>query len=137
MTILNNDSDFLNNEIYRNIDPYLILIKSYENDIKIDMGHIILLAILLDVEKKYRELINKEGKLIARKKMEDAGIFVKGTDYVSGEYLKKKIGRESRGAVHSRLQDLKKLGFKIVSKPGRCGGYRIVEVPQWFNQKSF
>jgi biotin operon repressor len=87
---------------------------------------------LLYVNETYAKLIEEFGKKKARKILEEKEIFSKNSDYISGEYLKKYIKRDSRGAVHSRIKDLKSLGFEIHTKPGFLGGYKLLKTPEWF-----
>ncbi|AEH07353.1 HTH domain-containing protein [Methanothermococcus okinawensis] len=116
----------------KNLDFWTFLEHAYEKDLKLDLGHFIILCILLEVNKTYAKLIEEFGKKKARKILEEKGIFSKNSDYISGEYLKKYINRESRGAVHSRIKDLKSLGFEIHTKPGFLGGYKLLKTPEWF-----
>ncbi len=120
----------------KEFDFWTFLEKAYEKDVKLDLGHFKILSMLLSIYESYNELIKDFGKIKARRILENEGIFSKNSDYVSGEYLKKYIKRDSRGAVHSRINDLKKLGFEIHTKPGYLGGYKLLKTPQWFSQKS-
>lgn len=95
-----------NNISINNIDIVLFLENCYKNNLKIDIGHLNILISLLNSE-----------------------------NYISGEYLKKIINRDSRGAVHNRINDLKQIGFNIKSKPGTFGGYYIESIPPWFKLK--
>ncbi|HIQ32631.1 MAG TPA: HTH domain-containing protein [Methanothermococcus okinawensis] len=114
------------------LDFWTFLKEAYKRNIKLDLGHFIILMKLLEINKEYRDLIKKYGKKNARKIMEDKGVFSKNSEYVSGEYLKKFIGRSSRGAVYSRIKDLQSLGFEIETKPGALGGYKLLKTPKWF-----
>ncbi|HIP84432.1 MAG TPA: HTH domain-containing protein [Methanothermococcus okinawensis] len=115
-----------------NLDFWTFLKEAYKRNIKLDLGHFIILMKLLEINREYRDLIEKYGKRDARKILEDKGIFSKNSEYVSGEYLKRFISRSSRGAVYSRIKDLQSLGFEIKTKPGALGGYRLVKTPKWF-----
>ncbi|MBW9223417.1 HTH domain-containing protein [Methanothermococcus sp. SCGC AD-155-E23] len=114
------------------LDFWTFLKEAYKRNIKLDLGHFIILMKLLEINKEYRDLIKRYGKKNARKIMEDKGVFSKNSEYVSGEYLKKFIGRSSRGAVYSRIKDLQSLGFEIETKPGALGGYKLLKTPKWF-----
>ena len=127
----------LNSKSYKkDFEFWTFLEHAYDKNIKLDLGHFKILGILLSVYETYNDLIKEFGKVKARKILEGEGIFSKNSDYVSGEYLKKYIKRDSRGAVHSRIKDLKSLGFEIHTKPGYLGGYKLLRTPEWFNQKS-
>lgn len=114
------------------LDFWSFLREAYKKNIKLDLGHFIILIKLLEINKEYNNLIKIHGKRNARKILEDKGIFSKNSEYVSGEYLKKCISRNSRGAVYSRIKDLQSLGFEIKTKPGALGGYKLLKTPQWF-----
>ncbi|WP_421077794.1 HTH domain-containing protein [Methanothermococcus sp. Ax23] len=116
----------------KDLDFWTFLEQAYEKDLKLDLGHFIILCILLYVNETYAKLIEEFGKKKARKILEEKEIFSKNSDYISGEYLKKYIKRDSRGAVHSRIKDLKSLGFEIHTKPGFLGGYKLLKTPEWF-----
>ncbi|ENN96800.1 Helix-turn-helix type 11 domain-containing protein [Methanocaldococcus villosus KIN24-T80] len=116
-------------------DFWTFLKKAYEKDIKLDIGHFILLNLLIGVKDIYKKLINEIGEEEARKILEKNRIFTKNSDYVSGEFLKNYINRKSRVAVHNRIKDLKTLGFKIESKSGPFGGYKLIEYPEWFKKE--
>lgn len=116
----------------RNFDFWTFLEKAYEKNLKLDLGHFKLLSVLLNVSEIYKELSDELGKKDARKMLEKEGIFTKNSEYVSGEYLKKYIERDSRVAVHNRINDLRKLDFIIETKPGPLGGYKLLKTPEWF-----
>ena len=116
----------------KTLDFWIFLEEAYKKNIKLDLGHFIILWILLNVNREYVNLSEKYGKKKARKILEDKGIFSKNSEYISGEYLKKYICRNSRGAVFSRINDLKSLGFEIKTKPGVLGGYKLLKTPKWF-----
>ncbi|WP_423792483.1 HTH domain-containing protein [Methanocaldococcus indicus] len=119
--------------IYRkDYDLWKFLEKAYEKNIKLDFGHFILLNILIGINELYSKLIEKYGKDKAKEILENSDIFVKNTDFISGEFLKSYINRKSRVAVHNRISDLKKLGFVIESKTGPYGGYKLIDTPEWF-----
>ena len=118
----------------KDYDFWEFLKKAYENNIKLDIGHFILLNILIGVNDMYRKLSEKFGEEEARKILERNKIFAKNSDFISGEFLKDYIDRKSRVAVHNRIKDLKTLGFKIESKSGPFGGYKIVGYPEWFKE---
>ena len=119
---------------YSNIklDFWTFLKEAYKKNIKLDLGHFIILIKLLEINREYNDLIRRYGKRDARKILEDKGVFSKNSEYVSGEYLKKYISRSSRGAVYSRIKDLQSLGFEIKTKPGALGGYKLLKTPKWF-----
>jgi biotin operon repressor len=116
----------------RNFEFWTFLEKAYEKNLKLDLGHFKLLSVLLNVNEIYNELSDELGKKDARKMLEKEGIFTKNSEYVSGEYLKKYIERDSRVAVHNRINDLRKLDFIIETKPGPLGGYKLLKTPEWF-----
>ncbi|CAB3287866.1 HTH_11 domain-containing protein [Methanocaldococcus lauensis] len=116
----------------KDYDFWEFLKKAYENNIKLDIGHFILLNILMGVNEIFKNLSKKYGTEEAKKILEKNRIFAKNSDFVSGEFLKNYIDRKSRVAVHNRIKDLKTLGFKIESKSGPFGGYKIVGYPEWF-----
>jgi biotin operon repressor len=116
----------------KDFDFWEFLKRAYESNVKLDIGHFIILNILIGVGELYRRLSEEVGKSQAQKILEKKGIFTKNSEYVSGEYLKKFIGRSSRVAVHNRIRDLKDLGFEIESKSGPLGGYKLVKIPEWF-----
>ena len=118
----------------KDYDFWEFLKKAYENNIKLDIGHFILLNILICVNDLYNKLSEKFGEEEARKILEKNKIFAKNSDFISGEFLKDYIDRKSRVAVHNRIKDLKTLGFKIESKSGPFGGYKIVGYPEWFKK---
>ena len=118
----------------KDYDFWEFLKKAYENNIKLDIGHFILLNILIGVNDLYHKLSEKFGDEEARKILEKNKIFAKNSDFISGEFLKDYIDRKSRVAVHNRIKDLKTLGFKIESKSGPFGGYKIVGYPEWFKK---
>ena len=101
------NNNYNNNKI--NIDFWTFLEQCYNNDIKIDLGHLKILSALL----------------------------YSNSNYVSGECLKKCIDRDSRGAVHTRIRDLKILGFEIITKSGNFGGYKLIKVPEWFKIREY
>ena len=119
----------------KTLDFWIFLEEAYKKNIKLDLGHFIILWILLNVNREYVNLIEKYGKKKAREILEDRGIFSKNSEYISGEYLKKYISRDSRGAVFSRINDLKSLGFEIKTKPGVLGGYKLLKTPKWFKME--
>ncbi|ABR56938.1 Helix-turn-helix type 11 domain protein [Methanococcus aeolicus Nankai-3] len=98
-----------NNNSNINIDFWTFLEQCYNNNVKIDLGHLKILTALLH----------------------------SNSNYVSGEYLKKCIDRDSRGAVHKRIRDLKILGFEIVTKSGNFGGYKLIKIPEWFKLSGY
>ncbi|HIQ38447.1 MAG TPA: HTH domain-containing protein [Methanothermococcus okinawensis] len=114
------------------LDFWSFLREAYKKNIKLDLGHFIILIKLLEINKEYNNLMRRYGKRNARKILENKGIFSKNSEYVSGEYLKRYISRNSRGAVYSRIKDLQSLGFEIKTKPGALGGYKLLKTPQWF-----
>ncbi|ACV25042.1 HTH domain-containing protein [Methanocaldococcus fervens] len=116
----------------KDYDFWKFLKKAYEHNVKLDIGHFILLNILIGVNDLYNKLSTKFGEEEARKILEKNKIFAKNSDFISGEFLKDYIDRKSRVAVHNRIKDLKTLGFKIESKSGPFGGYKIVGYPKWF-----
>ncbi|EHP84518.1 HTH domain-containing protein [Methanotorris formicicus] len=116
----------------KDFDFWEFLKKAYESDVKLDIGHFIILNILIGVGELYKRLSEEIGKNQAQKILEKKGIFTKNSEYVSGEYLKKFIGRSSRVAVHNRIRDLKNLGFEIEGKSGPLGGYKLIKTPEWF-----
>ncbi|MDK2789720.1 MAG: hypothetical protein PWP15_227 [Methanothermococcus sp.] len=116
----------------RNFEFWTFLEKAYEKNLKLDLGHFKLLSVLLNVSEIYKELSDELGKKDARKMLEKEGMFTKNSEYVSGEYLKKYIERDSRVAVHNRINELRKLGFIIETKPGPLGGYKLLKTPEWF-----
>ena len=118
----------------KDYDFWEFLKKAYENNIKLDIGHFILLNILIGVNDLYHKLSEKFEDEEARKILEKNKIFAKNSDFISGEFLKDYIDRKSRVAVHNRIKDLKTLGFKIESKSGPFGGYKIVGYPEWFKK---
>ncbi|XRP96396.1 helix-turn-helix domain-containing protein [Methanocaldococcus sp. 16A] len=118
----------------KDYDFWEFLKKAYENNIKLDIGHFILLNILIGVNDLYKKLAEKFGEEEARKILERNKIFAKNSDFISGEFLKDYIDRKSRVAVHNRIKDLKTIGFKIESKSGPFGGYKIVDYPEWFKK---
>ncbi len=117
----------------KNYDLWKFLEVAYNKNIKLDLGHFIILNLLIGINKLYEELSKKYGEETAREILEKNHIFIKNTDYISGEFLKRYIKRNSRVAVHNRIKDLKNLGFCICSKSGKFGGYKLIKCPEWFN----
>ncbi|ABO34428.1 Helix-turn-helix, type 11 domain protein [Methanococcus maripaludis C5] len=116
----------------RKIDFWTCLKKAFEKNVKIDIGHFKIICMFLDVMDFYENLSKDTSKKEARKILEKEGIFSKNSEYISGEYIKKHIDRESRVAVHNRINDLRKLEFSIETKPGPLGGYKLLKTPDWF-----
>ncbi|MCS3900921.1 HTH domain-containing protein [Methanococcus voltae] len=119
----------------RELEFWTFLEKAFEINLKLDLGHFKILCVFLDINDFYEDMSRKgmsntEIIEILRNK----GILSKNSEYISGEYLKNYIERDSRVAVHNRINDLKKLGFGITTKPGPLGGYKLYEFPSWFFQ---
>ncbi|ABR54684.1 Helix-turn-helix type 11 domain protein [Methanococcus vannielii SB] len=126
-------SDKLNiHKLSRKIDFWTFLERAFEKNVKIDIGHFKIISIFLDVMEFYESLSKDISKKEARKTLEKEGIFSKNSEYISGEYLKNHIDRDSRVAVHNRINDLRKLEFVIETKPGPLGGYKLLKTPKWF-----
>jgi len=126
-------SDRLNiHKSSRKIDFWTFLERAFEKNVKIDIGHFKIICIFLDVAEFYENLSKDISKKEARKTLEKEGIFSKNSEYISGEYLKNHIDRDSRVAVHNRINDLRKLDFTIETKPGPLGGYKLLKTPEWF-----
>ncbi|WP_456472176.1 HTH domain-containing protein [Methanocaldococcus sp.] len=118
----------------KDYDFWIFLEKAYENNVKLDIGHFILLNLLIGIYDLYKNLCDSLGEDRAKEIFNSYKIFAKNSDYISGEFLKKYINRKSRVAVHNRIKDLKSLGFKIESKSGAYGGYKLIDVPEWFKR---
>ncbi|ADG13869.1 Helix-turn-helix type 11 domain protein [Methanocaldococcus infernus ME] len=118
----------------KDYDFWTFLEKAYESGVKLDIGHFILLNILIEIPKLYEKLSKEIGEEKSKEIFRNYKIFAKDSNYISGEFLKKYINRKSRVAVHNRIKDLKKLGFEIESKSGAFGGYKIIGFPEWFKK---
>ncbi|WP_456436642.1 HTH domain-containing protein [Methanopyrus sp.] len=117
-------------------DLWEFLKRAYEKGVKIDAGHLIILSVLDEANRLLDQLSKTVGEKRAKQILKDAGIYTKTGNYVSGELLKEYISRESRVAVHNRVKDLRKMGFKIDGKPGPDGGYSLIQVPEWYRKSS-
>jgi len=115
-------------------DLWEFLKRAYEKGVKVDAGHLIILSVLEEANRLLEQLSKTVGEKRAKQILKEAGIYTKTGNYVSGELLKEYINRESRVAVHNRINDLRKLGFKIDGKPGPDGGYALVQVPDWYRK---
>ncbi|WP_457619620.1 HTH domain-containing protein [Methanopyrus sp.] len=117
-------------------DLWEFLKRAYEKGVKIDAGHLIILSVLEEANRLLDQLSKTVGEKRAKQILKEAGIYTKTGNYVSGELLKEYINRESRVAVHNRVKDLRKMGFKIDGKPGPDGGYSLIQVPKWYRKSS-
>ncbi|AAM01672.1 HTH domain-containing protein [Methanopyrus kandleri] len=117
-------------------DLWEFLKRAYEKGVKIDAGHLIILSVLEEANRLLDQLSKTVGEKRAKQILKEAGIYTKTGNYVSGELLKEYINRESRVAVHNRVKDLRKMGFKIDGKPGPDGGYSLIQVPEWYRKSS-
>ncbi len=115
-------------------DLWEFLKRAYEKGVKVDAGHLIILSVLEEANRLLDQLSQTVGEKKAKQILKEAGIYTRSGNYVSGELLKEFINRESRVAVHNRVKDLRKMGFKIDGKPGPDGGYALVQVPEWYRK---